>query len=91
MFMANVHCAAAIRSFVALEIHSLDIPFWRDLVTGLDDPLLVDGYVRVPDRPGLGVEFNYEAIEEHLRPWSSLFGPTDDWNRPKLGWWIPRE
>jgi L-alanine-DL-glutamate epimerase-like enolase superfamily enzyme len=91
MFMANVHCAAAIRSFMAQEIHSLDIPFWKDLVTGLDDPLIVDGYVRVPDKPGLGVKLNYEAIEEHLRPWSSLFGPTDEWNAPKLDWWIPRE
>jgi L-alanine-DL-glutamate epimerase-like enolase superfamily enzyme len=90
MFMANVHCAAAIRSFVAQEIHSLDIPFWKDLVFGLDDPLLVDGYVRVPDKPGLGVELNYDVIEEHLRPWSSLFGPTDDWNQPKLDWWIPK-
>ena len=91
MFMANVHCAAAIRSFIAQEIHSLDIPFWKDLVTGLDDPLMVDGYVRVPDKPGLGVELNYDAIEEHLRPWSSFFGPTDEWNRPKLDWWIPQE
>jgi L-alanine-DL-glutamate epimerase-like enolase superfamily enzyme len=91
MFMANVHCAAAIRSFVAQEIHSLDVPFWSELVTGLDDPLIVDGYVRVPDKPGLGVEFNYEAIEQHLRSWSSLFGPTDGWNAPKLDWWIPRE
>jgi L-alanine-DL-glutamate epimerase-like enolase superfamily enzyme len=90
MFMANIHCAAAIRSLVAQEIHSLDIPFWKDLVTGLDDPLLVDGYVRVPDKPGLGVELNYDAIEAHLRPWSSLFGPTDDWNQPKLDWWIPK-
>jgi L-alanine-DL-glutamate epimerase-like enolase superfamily enzyme len=91
MFMANVHCAAAIRSFVAQEIHALDIPFWKDLVIGLEDPLIEDGYVRVPEKPGLGVDLNYEVIEEHLRPWSSLFGATDDWNRPKLDWWIPED
>ncbi|RIK47109.1 MAG: mandelate racemase/muconate lactonizing enzyme family protein, partial [Chloroflexi bacterium] len=28
-FMANVHCAAAIPSFVALEHHGLDLPFWQ--------------------------------------------------------------
>ncbi|MFH1084155.1 MAG: mandelate racemase/muconate lactonizing enzyme family protein, partial [Chloroflexota bacterium] len=90
MFMANIHAAAAIRSFVAQEIHSLDIPFWRDLVTGLDDPLIVDGYVRVPDAPGLGVDFNLEAIREHLRiPGPGLFEPTDAWDTPKLGWHIP--
>ena len=29
--MANVHCAAATRNFLALENHSLDVPFWQDL------------------------------------------------------------
>ena len=38
-FMANVHCAAAISSFVALEHHGLDLPFWESLVTGLPDEL----------------------------------------------------
>ena len=38
-FMANLHCAAAIPSFVALENHALDLPFWKGLVTGLDEPL----------------------------------------------------
>ena len=28
-FMANLHCAAAIPSFVALEHHGLDLPFWK--------------------------------------------------------------
>ena len=88
-FMANLHCAAAISSFVALEHHGLDLPFWSDLVTGLDDPLLEDGYVTVPDQPGLGVDLNYEGIEANLRPFSSLFEPTDDWNTPKLGFWQP--
>ena len=90
MFMANIHCAAAIRSFIAHEIHSLDIPFWRDLVTGLDDPFMVDGYVRVPDKPGLGVDLNEEVIKEHLR-YHGYFEPTDVWDKPALGWWIPPE
>ena len=87
-FMANIHAAASIRSFIAQEIHSLDIPYWRDLVTGLPDPLMEDGYVRVPEKPGLGLELNYDVIEEHLR-FPGLFAPTDEWNSQKLGWWIP--
>ena len=39
-FMANLHCAAAIPSFIALENHALDLPFWKDLVTGLPEPLI---------------------------------------------------
>ena len=35
-FMANVHLGAAIASLVAVEHHGLDLPFFRELVTGLD-------------------------------------------------------
>ncbi len=87
-FMANVHCAAAMPSFIALENHALDLPFWKDLVTGLPEDLIEDGYVRVPERPGLGVDLNYEAIEANLRS-PGLFEPTDEWNTPKLGFWRP--
>ncbi len=87
-FVANLHCAAAIPSFIALEHHGLDLPFWRDLVTGLPDDYLENGYVRVPEKPGLGVDLNYEGIEANLR-FPGLFEPTDDWNTPKLGFWQP--
>ena len=30
--MANVHCAAATQNFLALENHSLDVPWWSSLV-----------------------------------------------------------
>jgi L-alanine-DL-glutamate epimerase-like enolase superfamily enzyme len=88
-FMANVHCAAALPSFVALEHHALDLPFWPDLVTGLPAGYLSDGYVAVPDAPGLGVDLNYEAIEENLRTPGTLFLSTEEWDVPKLGFWRP--
>ena len=87
-YMANLHCAAAISSFIALENHALDLPFWKDLVTGLAEPLLEDGYVEVPEKPGLGVDLNYEGIEANLR-FPGLFEPTDEWNTPRLGFWQP--
>jgi len=87
-FMANVHCAAALSSFIALESHWLDLPFWLDLATGLDQPLIQDGYVTVPDKPGLGVDLNLEAVEANLR-WPGLFEPTSAWDYPKLGFWQP--
>jgi L-alanine-DL-glutamate epimerase-like enolase superfamily enzyme len=87
-FMANVHCAAAISSFIALEHHGLDLLFWRDLVTGLPENYMEDGYVMVPDKPGLGVDLNYEGIEANLR-FPGLFEPTEEWNTPKLGFWQP--
>ena len=87
-FMANLHCAAAIPSFVALEHHGLDLPFWEDLVTGLPDNYIEDGYVVVPEAPGLGVDLDYEGIEANLR-FPGLFEPTEEWDTPKLGFWQP--
>ena len=58
-------------------------------MTGLPDDLIEDGYVRVPEKPGLGVDLNLEEMENHLRS-PDLFGPTDEWNTPKLGFWRPR-
>jgi L-alanine-DL-glutamate epimerase-like enolase superfamily enzyme len=86
-FMANLHCAAAIPSFMVLENHALDLPFWKDLVTGLPENLIEEGYVRVPEKPGLGVDLNYEGIKANLRPPSGLFEPTEEWNTPKLAFW----
>ena len=42
-FMANVHCAAATENFLALEHHSVDVPWWEDLVQG-DKPLFNKGF-----------------------------------------------
>ena len=71
-FMANLHTAAAIPSFVALEHHGLDLPFWEGLVTGLPKNYIEDGYVAVPDKPGLGVDLDLEGIEANLRPAACL-------------------
>jgi len=88
-FMANLHTAAAIPSFVALEHHGLDLPFWESLVTGLPKDYIQNGYVQVPDKPGLGVDLNLDGIRENLRPPSGLFDETGYWDTPKLAFWQP--
>jgi len=82
-FMANLHCAAATENMIALEHHSVDIPWWEDLVTGIDKPLNVKGFAKVPDGPGLGIELNLDVVKEHLERGTELFAPTDDWNRDR--------
>ncbi len=79
-FMANVHCAAATQNFVALEHHSVDIPWWEDLVKGIEKPIVDKGYVKVPEKPGLGVELNEDVVKEHLYPGAKYFAPTPEWN-----------
>ncbi|HMH24784.1 MAG TPA: mandelate racemase/muconate lactonizing enzyme family protein [Puia sp.] len=81
-FMANVHCAAATQNFVALEHHSLDLPYWTDFVKTKDGkPLFEKGFANVPDTPGLGVELNEDMIRKHLDPENkNYFGPTPEWD-----------
>ena len=82
-FMGCVHAAAATQNFVALEHHSVDKTYWEDLVTGIDKPFVKDGYVQVPDKPGVGLELNEEVFKEHLKEGSEFFAPTDEWNERK--------
>lgn len=82
-FMANVHCAAATQNFLALEHHSVDIPWWESLVKTTDGRKLIDkGFAPVPlSAPGLGIELNEDVLKEHLHPRDkTYFAPTNEWN-----------
>lgn len=79
--MANVHCAAATQNFLALENHSLDVPWWSSMVEeGLRAPIVNHGWIEVPDRPGLGVTLNEDVLRQHLAPGSGYFEPTPHWD-----------
>ena len=79
--MASVHCAAATSNFLVLENHSVDNPWWDEMVTGLPNPIIQDGHITVPDTPGLGIELNEEVIREHLHPDApQYFPPTTEWD-----------
>ena len=97
--MANVHCAASIDNFIALEMHSVDNPWWNDLVNlvGQEGPMIKNGFIKVTDAPGLGIELNDEVIKEHLAESSQgvhgadtkfsiypkgFFQDTSDWDKP---------
>ena len=79
--MAAVHVAAATRNFMSLELHSVDVPWWGDLV---NPALRYDGgFITVPDAPGLGIEsLNEELINEHLHTdFPEAWAPTDEWDK----------
>ncbi|MEM1581024.1 MAG: mandelate racemase/muconate lactonizing enzyme family protein [Candidatus Bathyarchaeia archaeon] len=66
-FMANVHAAAAMpKNFIAFEHHAAHVEQWENFVKGLEKPLIKDGFVRVPDKPGLGIEINEEFVRKYL-------------------------
>ncbi|MGC8669132.1 MAG: mandelate racemase/muconate lactonizing enzyme family protein [Chthonomonadales bacterium] len=77
--MANVHCAAATENVLALENHSVDIPWWSDLVDGIQKPIVDHGFIRVPDAPGLGITLNDDVARQHLAE-PGYFEPTPEWN-----------
>ena len=79
--LAAVHVAAATRNFMSLELHSVDIPWWGDLVK----PALrcENGFITVPDAPGLGIEsLNEELIREKIHPdFPDVWAETDFWDK----------
>jgi len=79
--MASVHCAAATENFLVLENHSVDVPWWNELVTGLPNPIIQNGYISVPEGPGLGIDLNPEVVKAHLDPEDpGYFEPTTEWD-----------
>jgi len=82
--MANVHCAAATQNFLALEHHSLDVPWWSSLAQeGVSKSIVERGFIEVPDRPGLGITLNEDVVRRHLAPGTGYFEPTPQWDNER--------
>jgi L-alanine-DL-glutamate epimerase-like enolase superfamily enzyme len=83
--LAAIHCAAATENFLVLENHSVDLPDWNKLVTDLPDPLIKDGYVQVPEAPGLGFgDLNEEMVRKYMDERDpGYFEPTDAWTNER--------
>ena len=72
--MASAHLSAAIPNFLALEWHAASVPFFDDLVAGRRGPMIEKGYIRVPEKPGLGIEFNEQVAYKYRKPGEAFFG-----------------
>ena len=62
---AMMHVCAAVPNFLALEFHHLDNQFWSDLI--VEGPMIVDGHIEVPEKPGLGVTLNEDVVKQGMR------------------------
>ncbi len=86
-FMAAVHAAAALKNMLAVEFHSVDHPEWFDLVTPAVK--LENGFMRVPEAPGLGIEALNEELIEKIRkadcpaPWSDTSAWDGEWSNDR--------
>ena len=64
--MMCTHIAAGIPDFLACEHHYSEIDWYDTLIDGIPKPMMgEDGYVPIPDRPGLGITPNPGAIAAH--------------------------
>ncbi len=60
-----IQWAASIRDYIACETVT-GTGNWMDQVLLLDQPYIQDGFIRVPDKPGLGIELNPDVVRAHL-------------------------
>src|SRR6202050_3112358 len=65
---AHVQLAAALpQNYIAFEYPVGQPEWWYQIVDGLPDPIMKQGFIDVWDRPGLGVTFNIQAAKSRLR------------------------
>ncbi|GAB3031888.1 mandelate racemase/muconate lactonizing enzyme family protein [Natronobiforma cellulositropha] len=69
--MASAQAACAIPNSLAVEYHSYQLGWWEDLVE--EDDLIVDGRMKVPEKPGLGLTLDLDAVEEHMCEGEEVF------------------
>ncbi|WP_312908365.1 mandelate racemase/muconate lactonizing enzyme family protein [Natronosalvus caseinilyticus] len=72
--VAGAHASASIPNFLMMEYHSRDVPWWNDMVERVEGsgPILEDGYIDLPEGPGLGVRLNRDLCREYLADGSEL-------------------
>ena len=64
---ALVQVAATLpQNFIAFEYPVGQPAWWNEVVDGLPDPIVKDGFIEVWDRPGMGVTLNARAARRYL-------------------------
>lgn len=70
--MASCHVCAAIPNFLILEWHWVgNLTLWRNFVK--EGEIIENGFISVPDRPGIGVEMDEESARSSQVPGSPWF------------------
>ncbi|MGB9963749.1 mandelate racemase/muconate lactonizing enzyme family protein [Halobacterium hubeiense] len=71
--MASAQVGAAIPNSLAVEFHSYELGWWSDLV---EEDVIEDGSITVPEEPGLGLTLDLDTVEEHMVEGETLFDPA---------------
>ena len=70
--MASAQVCATVPNFLILEFHWLHRPYWTTITRQKED-IIKDGYITLPDRPGIGVELDEEVAKAHQWPGTGWF------------------
>src|SRR5438067_8004230 len=66
---ALVQVAATMpENYIAFEYPTGKPDWWYQIVEGLPDPIVENGFIKVLDRPGMGVDLVPERVRRHLLP-----------------------
>jgi L-alanine-DL-glutamate epimerase-like enolase superfamily enzyme len=61
------------QNYIAFEYPMAQPKWWYDIVTGLPNPIVKDGFIEVWDRPGLGVTFIVDKAVQYLKEEDKAF------------------
>jgi gluconate/galactonate dehydratase len=70
---ATCQWAGSIRDYMTCETVT-GIGNWMDQLLLLDGPYIKDGFIRITDKPGLGVDLNPDVVKAHLAPGEQWWG-----------------
>jgi L-alanine-DL-glutamate epimerase-like enolase superfamily enzyme len=73
MTYATIQWAASIQDYIACETITGQ-GGWMDQVLVLDGPYIQNGFIKVPNKPGLGTELNPDIVKAHLAPGEAWWG-----------------
>jgi L-alanine-DL-glutamate epimerase-like enolase superfamily enzyme len=66
-------CATMPDNLIAFEYPARFEPFWYDITEGFDGMPVKGGLIDVPDRPGLGINFNVKEAKKRLTEGDASF------------------
>lgn len=71
--MATCHWASSVRDYLACETVTGKRD-WMDDIIVHDGLVIQDGFMTIPDKPGLGIELNPDTVKAHLGAGESWWG-----------------
>jgi L-alanine-DL-glutamate epimerase-like enolase superfamily enzyme len=70
--LASAHVCATIPNFLILEFHWTQRDYWTSIITENRD-IIENGYIAIPDTPGIGVTLNEEVAKQYQYPGTTWF------------------